>query len=93
MLIDWFFIVMCEVDMFYDMFVDMEGWVMLLDVVVWFVDYFLLSVEVLCCGGCVLCNFVISIEVLVVVFLLVDDMMCVCGWLICLQDDFVGWCY
>lgn len=93
MLIDWSLIATREADTLHDTFVDMEGWAMPLDAAARSADYFLLSAEAPCCGGCVPRNPATSIEVLAAAPLPVDDMTRVRGRLIRLQDDPAGWRY
>ena len=93
MLIDWSLIATREADALHDTVVDMEGWAMPLDAAAQSADYFLLSAETPCCGGCVSRNPATSIEVLAVQPLPVGDMTRVRGRLVRLQDDPAGWRY
>lgn len=93
MLIDWSLVATREADALHDTVVDMEGWAMPLDAAAQSADYFLLSAETPCCGGCVSRNPAASIEVLAAQPLPVGDVTRVRGRLVRLQDDPAGWRY
>lgn len=93
MLIDWSFIATREADALHDTIVDMEGWAMPLDAAAESADYFLLSADAPCCGGCVSRNPAASIEVLAAQPIPVSDVTRVRGRLVRLQDDPAGWRY
>ncbi|CAJ0852234.1 hypothetical protein R20233_00018 [Ralstonia sp. LMG 32965] len=93
MLIDWSLIATREADALHDMTVDVEGWAMPLDAAAHSADYFLLSAETPCCGGCVSRNPAASIEVFAARPIPVGDVTRVRGRLVRLQDDPAGWRY
>ncbi|WP_256731196.1 hypothetical protein [Ralstonia pickettii] len=93
MLIDWSLIATREADALHDTIVDMEGWAMPLDAAAESADYFLLSADAPCCGGCVSRNPAASIEVLAAQPIPASDVTRVRGRLMRLQDDPAGWRY
>ncbi|WP_343547261.1 membrane dipeptidase [Ralstonia sp.] len=93
MLIDWSLIATREADALHDTIVDVEGWAMPLDAAAQSADYFLLSAEAPCCGGCVSRNPAASIEVFAAQPMPVGDVTRVRGRLMRLQDDPAGWRY
>ncbi|MEV8472788.1 membrane dipeptidase [Ralstonia sp. UNC404CL21Col] len=93
MLIDWSLIATREADALHDTIVDVEGWAMPLDAAAQSADYFLLSAEAPCCGGCVSRNPAASIEVFAAQPMPVGDVTRVRGRLVRLHDDPAGWRY
>lgn len=87
MLIDWSLIATREADALHDTIVDVEGWAMPLDAAAQSADYFLLSAEAPCCGGCVSRNPAASIEVFAAQPMPVGDVTRVRGRLVRLHDD------
>lgn len=93
MLIDWSLIATREADALHDTLVDVEGWAMPLDPAAQSADYFLLTADAPCCGGCVPRNPAASIEVFAITPVPVGETTRVRGRLRRLQDDPAGWCY
>lgn len=92
--IDWPMIRTGDTDTLHDTIVDMSGWMIPLDPQAERADYFLLSAEEPCCGGCVPRNPLTSVEVLAAApVALQADAVRLRGRLVRLVDDPAGWRY
>lgn len=92
--IDWTLIETREADALHDTVVEMEGWALPLDAAAPSADYFLLSADAPCCGGCMPRNPATSIEVFTTQPVPTgDEAIRLCGRLLRLHDDPAGWRY
>ena len=94
MQIDWSTIRAGDADRVHGMTIDISGWMIPLDPQADAVDYFLLSADEPCCGGCVPRNPLTSIEVQMAVPLAPQaEALALRGRLVRLIDDPAGWRY
>ncbi|MFM0279080.1 membrane dipeptidase [Paraburkholderia sediminicola] len=94
MQIDWSTIKTGDADRLHGMTIDISGWMIPLDPQADAVDYFLLSADEPCCGGCVPRNPLTSIEVQMAVPLAPQaEALALRGRLVRLIDDPAGWRY
>nr|WKF59990.1 hypothetical protein HUO10_004501 [Paraburkholderia busanensis] len=94
MTLDWPTIRNGNADALHDTTIDVTGWMIPLDPHAAAVDYFLLSADEPCCGGCVPRNPAASIEVYAAApFAPQADALTVRGRLVRLVDDPAGWRY
>lgn len=94
MLIDWLSIREGNADRLDGSIVDISGWMNPLDPHAWHVDYFLLSADEPCCGGCMPRNPLTSIEVFMAAPVAPQaGMLTLRGRLLRLVDDAAGWRY
>ena len=94
MQIDWSIIRTGDADRLHGATIDISGWMIPLDPQADTVDYFLLSADEPCCGGCVPRNPLTSIEVQMAAPLAPQvEALALRGRLVCLLDDPAGWRY